>query len=74
MPLDLERLREWLISKGIPAEELDELIETPVIRDIGEGLTLSLINDENIGMDIVNLMIRLDELEQRVAQLEGGNA
>jgi len=68
----LSILREWLIQKGIPAHELDEFKELPVVKDIGEGLTLSLINDENIGLDIVMLLIRIDELEKRIALLEGG--
>lgn len=72
--MDLERIREWLIQKGIPEQELNELQESPIIRDIGQGLTLSLINDDEIGQMIVMLMMRVDELEQRVLTLEGGQA
>lgn len=72
--MDMEALRAWLISKGVPAESLDNISEPPVIRDIGEGLTLSLINDDDIGEMLVMIMIRQDELEARIAALEGGNA
>lgn len=69
---DLEKLREWLISKGIDPEELDEFVESPIIRDIGEGLKLSLMNDEFLAIDMVGLLMRVDELEQRIQTLEGG--
>jgi hypothetical protein len=72
--MDLERLREYLIQRGVPAEKLDKFEESPVIRDIGVGLTLSLQNDDQIGFDVVMLMMRIDELEQRIANLEGSNA
>ena len=70
--MNLERLREWLINKGIPAEELDQFIESPIIRDIGEGLQLSLINDDSIGEMLVMIMMRLDDIEARLTKLEGG--
>lgn len=71
--MDLAAIREFCIQHGIPAEELDQLEETPVIRDIGEGLTLSLVNDDALGEMIVILMMRVDELEQRLlATQEGG--
>lgn len=73
MSLDLDRLREWLINKGVSPEELDEFIEAPIIQHIGEGLALSLMNDDDIGQMIVMLMMRIDELETRINQLEGGN-
>lgn len=69
--MDLDRLREWLISQGIDAEELDAFVETRLIKDIGEGLALSLMNDENLGLDVFMLMLRMDELEQRLQALEG---
>ncbi|MCU7525664.1 MAG: hypothetical protein HF308_14395 [Ignavibacteria bacterium] len=70
--MNLDRLREWLIQRGIPAEELDQFVESPIVRDIGEGLALSLMNDDSIGEMVVELLIRVDMLEQRVAELEGG--
>jgi hypothetical protein len=72
--MDLHALREWLIANGKTPEELDEFMELPVIRDIGDGLLLSLQNDDDIGNTLIMLMMRIDELEARVAQLEGGNA
>lgn len=68
----MEMIREFLIQKGIHPAELDEFIEAPVIRDVGEGLALSLINDEMIGMDIIMLMMTIEKLSARVAKLEGG--
>jgi hypothetical protein len=66
--VNLDRLREWLISQGIDAEELDEFVETRLIKDIGEGLALSLMNDENLGLDVFMLMLRMDEMETRMEQ------
>lgn len=71
--MNLDRLREWLIAKGVPAEELDQFIESPIIRDIGEGLELSLINDDSIGEMLVMILQRLDDIETRLTKLEGGN-
>jgi hypothetical protein len=72
--MKMEVMREWLISKGIPAAELDEAIEPPVIRDIGEALTLSLQNDDMIGAVLVEMMMQIVELQAEVAELKGGNA
>lgn len=72
--MNLEAMREWLISKGIPAAELDEMDEPPVIRDIGEALTLSLQNDDMIGVVLVELMMQISVLEERIFILEGGGA
>jgi hypothetical protein len=69
--MDLDRLREFLIQKGIKAEELDSFVEMPVIRDIGEGLALSLMNDDNIGEMLVTIMMQLDDIQTRLAKLEG---
>ena len=71
--MELKLIRDWLIQNGISASELDDIKESPVIRDIGEGLTLSLINDEEIGNMLIMLMMRVDELESRITTLEGGN-
>lgn len=71
--MNLDRLREWLISKGISAEELDEFVESPIVRDIGEGLALSLMNDDNIGEMVMTLMMEIEELKLRISVLEGGN-
>ena len=72
---DMESIRSWLISKGIPAAELDEFVELHIIKDIGEGLALSLMNDENIGMDVVMLMMKMEDVEAklmaRITKLEG---
>ena len=68
----MEAVREFLIQQGIDPQELDEFIEVPVIRDVGEGLALSLMNDEMIGMDIVGLYMIIGSLEERIAELEGG--
>lgn len=72
--MNMEAMREWLISKGIPAEELDEVVEPPVIRDIGEALTLSLQNDDMIGAVLVEMMMQIAELQERVTLMEGDNA
>ncbi|WP_054028139.1 hypothetical protein [Bacillus sp. FJAT-28004] len=72
--MKLESLREWLIAKGIPAMELDEVSEPPVIRDIGEALTLSLQNDDMIGAVLVEMMLQIAELQAEVSALKGGNA
>lgn len=72
--MDLETLREWLIANGIPAEELDDVAEPPVIRDIGEALTLSLQNDDMIGNVLVEMMMQIAELQGEIAVLKGGNA
>lgn len=79
--MQMETLREWLIQKGVPAQYLDQIEEPPVIRDIGEGLLLSLQNDDDIGLTLVMVFEQMvgmaDELaalRQRVADLEGGNA
>jgi hypothetical protein len=69
--MELDRLREFLIQKGIKAEELDSFVEMPVIRDIGEGLALSLMNDDNIGEMLVTIMMQLDDIQTRLAKLEG---
>ena len=71
--MNLDRLREWLINQGVSAEELDQFIESPIIRDIGEGLKLSLINDDSIGEMLVMILQRLDSIEARLTKLEGGN-
>lgn len=72
--MDMNIIREWLIQHGISAEELDQISEPPVIRDIGEGLLLSLQNDDDIGNTLVMLLTKIDELETRIAVLEGGSA
>lgn len=72
--MNLDSLREWLIARGIPSEELDEVSEPPVIRDIGEALTLSLQNDDMIGAVLVELMIQIAELQAEVSVLKGGKA
>lgn len=72
MPMNLDNLRDWLIQKGIPAEELDKFIESPVIRDIGGGLLLSLQNDDDIGQMLVQLMMQLDIISARLDALEKG--
>jgi hypothetical protein len=69
---NLENLREWLIQRGVPVEELDNIEEPPVINDIGNGLMLSLQNDDDIGNVLVMIMMKQDELEARIAALEGG--
>jgi hypothetical protein len=71
--MELNILREWLIQKGVDAEYLDQIEEAPVIRDIGQGLLLSLQNDDDIGNMLVSLMMQIDELQARISVLEGGN-
>lgn len=68
--MNLDNLRDWLIQKGISAEELDRFVENPVIRDIGMGLLLSLQNDDDIGQMLVNIMMQLDDLDTRLKALE----
>ncbi|SEM82079.1 hypothetical protein [Paenibacillus sp. OV219] len=77
--MNLAAIREFCIQHGIPPEELDQLTEPPVIRDIGKALTLSMQNDDDLGSTMVGIMIMVDELsaktaalEQRIVQLEGG--
>jgi hypothetical protein len=70
--MELNILREWLIQKGVDAEYLDQIEEAPVIRDIGQGLLLSLQNDDDIGNMLVSLMMQIDELQARISVLEGG--
>lgn len=71
---DLNVIREWLIANGKTPEELDNVSEPPVLADIGQALTLSLQNDDNIGMMLVAIMQRQDSLEARIAKMEGGQA
>lgn len=75
--VEMDVIREFLINNGIDPEELDKFAEPLIIRDLGEGLALSLMNDEVIGMDLVMLMMQVEEmrmmLEARIAKLEGGN-
>jgi hypothetical protein len=68
--MNLDRLREWLIQKGVSAEELDEFIESPIVRDIGEGLALSLMNDDDIGQVLMMLMMEVEMLNARITELE----
>jgi hypothetical protein len=70
---NLERLREYAIRKGVPAEEFDGFVESPIIRDIGEGLALSLMNDDSIGEMLVMMMMEIEDLKGQVAELKGGN-
>ncbi|WP_308637726.1 hypothetical protein [Paenibacillus silvisoli] len=69
MKTDMDVLRDWLICKGVPAEYLDELDEPPVLRDIGEGLALSLMNDDSIGEMIVMMLMRQDEMQAEIVSL-----
>lgn len=68
--MNLDTLREWLITQGISSEELDEVKTLPVIDDIGDGLMLSLQNDDDIGNMLVMMMAKQDELEARISALE----
>lgn len=68
--MDLKTMREWLIQHGADPADLDTLEEAPVIQDIGEGLMLSLQNDDDIGQMLVMLMMQIDELTQRIQTLE----
>lgn len=70
---NLSELREWLIQKGVPPEHLDSFEEAPVIRDIGQGLLLSLQNDDDIGGTLVMLLDMVFALQVRVETLEGGS-
>lgn len=74
--VEMNVIREFLINNGINPEELDKFVEPLVVRDLGEGLALSLMNDEAIGMDLVILMMQMEEmrmqLEARMTRLEGG--
>ena len=40
--MDMKSLREWLIANGVPAQELDEVAEPPVVRDIGEAVLVAM--------------------------------
>ena len=72
--MDMTTLREWLIQRGVPAEELDQVAEPPVISDIGQTLLLALENDDAIATLVMSLVEQVATLEARVAALEGGEA
>lgn len=67
-------LREWLIANGVPSEELDHASVPPVLDDIGNGLMLSLQNDDDIGNLLVMLLMENEDLTARIAALEAKGA
>jgi hypothetical protein len=72
--MDWDAIREWLISQGIPAEELDNIQPPPVIDDLGQTVLLALENGEAIATLVMSLVEQIATLEARVAALEGGGA
>lgn len=70
MMMDWETLREWLIQNGIPAEELDEISELPVLTDIGNALVLLMTNTDNIGQAMVQMAMDISKLKSRLEALE----
>jgi hypothetical protein len=80
--MNLDRLREWLILRGIPAEELDK-VETPAsIEDLGNTMVVTLQNDNQLGDLVMSLFMQVNDLAMMVMQLQmevdtlknGGNA
>lgn len=72
--MDWEAIRTWLISQGIPAEELDKIEEPPVIADLGQTVLLALENGEATAALVMMLVEQIAALEGRIAKLEGGAA
>jgi hypothetical protein len=79
---NLEALREYLISKGIPPEELDEVKELPIVSDLGNALVVTFENDNQLGELVWSLFSQVNDLATMVLQLQteldtlknGGNA
>lgn len=85
--MDMEKLRDWLIQNGIPAEELDETVEPAALADLGKTLKTTLENDNQLGLlvtsffmqfnDIAGIVmqqqIQIAQLEAEVQSLKGGN-
>lgn len=68
--MDWDTLRAWLIQNGIPAEELDEVSELPVMTDIGNALVLLMTNTDNIGQAMVQMAMDISQLKSRLEALE----
>lgn len=68
--MDMSILRDWLIQRGIPAEELDEISEPPVLRDVGGALVLLLQSVDSLGEALVMLMEQNEQLSSRLEALE----
>lgn len=66
----MQRVREWLITQGVDPNELDQFVEQPVIRDIGNGILLSLQNDDDIGNMLITILTKVDDLTNRIQTLE----
>ncbi|MBN2981971.1 hypothetical protein [Cohnella algarum] len=73
-PMDMTTLREWLIQRGVSAQELDSFSEPPVLADLGQTILLVLQNGEASAELIMMLVAQVSALEARVAALEGGGA
>lgn len=72
--MDMTTLREWLIQRGVSAQELDSFSEPPVLADLGQTILLVLQNGEASAELIMMLVAQVSDLEARVAALEGGGA
>lgn len=72
--MDMTTLREWLIQRGVSAQELDSFSEPPVLADLGQTILLALQNGEAAAELIMMLVAQVSDLEARVAALEGGGA
>jgi len=68
--MDLDRLREYLIQNGIPAEELDETKEPKALSDIGNTLMITLQNDNQLGDLVMSLFMQVNDLAMMVLQLQ----
>lgn len=68
--MDWETLREWLIQNGVPAEELNEVSELPVLTDIGNALVLLMTNTDNIGQAMVQMAMDISKLKSRLEALD----
>jgi hypothetical protein len=66
--MDLTVLREYLIQKGIPPEELDEIKEPKVVKDLGEVVVVTLQNDNQLGELVMSLFFQVNDLAMMVMQ------
>jgi hypothetical protein len=68
--MNLDRLREWLILRGIPEEELDK-VETPAsIEDLANTMVVTLQNDNQLGDLVMSLFMQVNDLATLVMQLQ----
>jgi hypothetical protein len=66
----LEFIREWLISQGYPAEELDTVEEPQVLADIGNALVSLMLNTNNIGTALVQMSAEISKLKKELEAIK----